>query len=163
MPECSIRSGAKSATEAARIVEAGYEKPAVSNAETRGRYATQIASAEAPPPAPGVPAPQPVQLASAAVPGVPAPAPPAPGVPAPAPPAPAPAPAPMQLASADSRFQPLGGAAVSTAPPPGRVDGAVDVSITHKNAPPDATVTAKGSGSVNVQPVRVEHQELSTV
>ena len=39
----------------------------------------------------------------------------------------------------------------------------VDVSITHKNAPPNSAVTATGSGSVNVNPVRVEHQDMASI
>jgi hypothetical protein len=48
------------------------------------------------------------------------------------------------------------------APPPGPapLNGAVTVDITHRNAPPDATVTARGSGSVNVDPVRIEHPQV---
>jgi hypothetical protein len=42
-------------------------------------------------------------------------------------------------------------------------NGAVDVSITHKNAPPNSSVTATGSGSVNVAPVRVEHQDMASI
>ena len=51
-------------------------------------------------------------------------------------------------------------AAVAQAAP---VNGAVDVSITHKNPPPNSAVTATGSGSVNVAPVRVEHQEMASI
>jgi len=43
------------------------------------------------------------------------------------------------------------------------VNGAVDVSITHKNPPPNSAVTASGSGSVNVAPVRVEHQDMASI
>jgi hypothetical protein len=46
-------------------------------------------------------------------------------------------------------------------PPAGTINGAVDVSITHSNPPPDATVTAKGSGSVNVQPLRTERPQVN--
>jgi hypothetical protein len=49
---------------------------------------------------------------------------------------------------------------VPTAPP---VNGSVDVSITHKNAPPNSAVTATGSGSVNIAPVRVEHQDMASI
>jgi hypothetical protein len=51
----------------------------------------------------------------------------------------------------------------SAAPPPpaGTINGAVDVSITHRNPPPDATVSAKGSGSVNVAPLRTERPQVS--
>jgi hypothetical protein len=42
-------------------------------------------------------------------------------------------------------------------------NGAVDVSITHKNPPPNSAVTATGSGSVNVAPVRVEHQDMASI
>jgi hypothetical protein len=56
-----------------------------------------------------------------------------------------------------------GGASDVPSPPSGTINGAVDVSITHKNPPPDAAVTAKGSGSVNVAPPRVEFQDFSTV
>jgi hypothetical protein len=50
---------------------------------------------------------------------------------------------------------------VAQAPQP--VNGAVDVSITHKNPPPNSAVTASGSGSVNVAPVRVEHQDMASI
>jgi hypothetical protein len=50
---------------------------------------------------------------------------------------------------------------VAQAPQP--VNGAVDVSITHKNPPPNSAVTATGSGSVNVAPVRVEHQDMASI
>jgi hypothetical protein len=43
------------------------------------------------------------------------------------------------------------------APP---INGAVSVDITHRNPPPDATVTAQGSGAVNVAPPRTEHPQL---
>jgi hypothetical protein len=46
-------------------------------------------------------------------------------------------------------------------PPAGTINGAVDVSITHRNPPPDATVSAKGSGSVNVAPLRTERPQVS--
>jgi hypothetical protein len=49
---------------------------------------------------------------------------------------------------------------VPVAPP---VNGSVDVSITHNNPPPNAAVTAKGSGAVNVAPVRVEHQDMANI
>jgi hypothetical protein len=57
---------------------------------------------------------------------------------------------------------------VATAPPvqvgqAAPVNGAVDVSITHKNPPPNSAVTATGSGSVNVAPVRVEHQDMASI
>jgi hypothetical protein len=39
-----------------------------------------------------------------------------------------------------------------TAPP----NGTVNVDITHKNAPPDATVTARGSGAIAINPIRIE-------
>jgi hypothetical protein len=48
-------------------------------------------------------------------------------------------------------------------PPQAPVNGSVDVSITHKNAPPNSAVTATGSGSVNVAPVRVEHQDMASI
>jgi hypothetical protein len=43
------------------------------------------------------------------------------------------------------------------------LNGAVDVNITHKNPPPNSAVTATGSGSVNVAPVRVEHQDMASI
>ena len=52
-------------------------------------------------------------------------------------------------------------AALPPATPP--VNGAVDVSITHRNPPPNAAVTATGSGSVNVAPPRVEHAALADI
>jgi muramidase (phage lysozyme) len=48
-------------------------------------------------------------------------------------------------------------------PPTPPVNGSVDVSITHRNPPPDASVTAKGSGPVNVAPPRVEHAQLADI
>ena len=47
--------------------------------------------------------------------------------------------------------------------PSAKLNGSVDVSITHKNPPPDSAVTATGSGQVNVAPPRVEYQDFSTV
>jgi hypothetical protein len=46
------------------------------------------------------------------------------------------------------------------APP---VNGSVNVDITHRNPPPNAAVTATGSGSVNVAPPRVEHAALADI
>ena len=46
----------------------------------------------------------------------------------------------------------------AAAPP---VNGSVSVDITHRNPPPDAAVTATGSGAVNVAPPRIEHPQLS--
>jgi hypothetical protein len=42
-------------------------------------------------------------------------------------------------------------------------NGTVDVSITHKNPPPNSSVTATGSGGVNVAPVRVEQQNMASI
>jgi hypothetical protein len=50
-----------------------------------------------------------------------------------------------------------------TVPPAAPINGSVDVSITHKNAPPNSAVTASGAGSVNVAPVRVEHQNMADI
>lgn len=50
-----------------------------------------------------------------------------------------------------------------TMPSPAPVNGAVDVSITHKNPPPNSAVTATGTGSVNVAPPRVEHQAMESI
>jgi muramidase (phage lysozyme) len=55
--------------------------------------------------------------------------------------------------------------AVAAAPPvavgaPAPVNGSVDVSITHNNPPPNSSVTASGTGNVNVAPVRVEYQDM---
>jgi hypothetical protein len=44
-----------------------------------------------------------------------------------------------------------------------RINGSVDVAITHRNPPPNSAVTATGSGSVNVAPPRVEHAQLSDI
>lgn len=96
--------GPDAARQAAALVERLYERPAVSNAGVRGRYAEQalqhLPSAVAPP---------------------------------------------------------------ATVPPPQKVNGAVDVSITHKNPPPNSAVTATGSGAVNVAPPRVEHQDMASI
>ena len=43
------------------------------------------------------------------------------------------------------------------------VKGSVDVNITHRNPPPNSAVTATGSGSVNVAPVRVEQQNMADI
>jgi len=59
--------------------------------------------------------------------------------------------APTQLAQAPPAAPP------AAAPP---VNGAVSVDITHRNPPPDASVTAQGSGAVNVAPPRIEHPQL---
>jgi Phage tail lysozyme len=109
-------SGPDAARKSAAIVEREYERPAVSNAGTRGNYADQIASALPLPPRP----------------------------PAQVPP----------VASAPP-------AAMPPAAPP--INGSVDVSITHRNPPPNAAVTATGSGSVNVAPPRVEHAALADI
>jgi hypothetical protein len=50
-----------------------------------------------------------------------------------------------------------------TVPQQAPVNGAVDVSITHKNPPPNSAVTATGSGAVNVAPPRVEHQAMESI
>lgn len=68
-----------------------------------------------------------------------------------------------------TREQILGGIAMArgqqdvAAVPSAKINGAVDVSITHKNPPPDSAVTATGTGNVNVAPPRVEYQDFSTV
>ncbi len=73
-------------------------------------------------------------------------------VPGATPPVQAPAQAPeVQLAQAPPAAPP------AAAPP---VNGAVSVDITHRNPPPDASVTAQGSGAVNVAPPRIEHPQL---
>ena len=46
---------------------------------------------------------------------------------------------------------------------PASANGSVDVSITHKNPPPDSAVTATGTGAVNVAPPRVERQQLASI
>jgi hypothetical protein len=66
------------------------------------------------------------------------------------------APADTQVAQAQA--PPV--AAPPAAPP---VNGAVDVNITHKNPPPNSSVTAQGTGAVNVAPVKVEQQNLATI
>lgn len=43
------------------------------------------------------------------------------------------------------------------------VNGAVDINVTHKNPPPNSSVTAQGTGAVNVAPVRVEHQDMASI
>ena len=50
-----------------------------------------------------------------------------------------------------------------TVPQQAPVNGAVDVSITHKNPPPNSAVTATGTGAVNVAPPRVEHQNMADI
>jgi muramidase (phage lysozyme) len=50
-----------------------------------------------------------------------------------------------------------------TVPGQAPVNGSVNVDITHKNAPPNSAVTATGTGSVNVSPVRVEHQDMASI
>lgn len=56
-----------------------------------------------------------------------------------------------------------GGQDVAAVPPAAPVKGSVDVSITHKNPPPDSAVTAKGTGQVNVAPPKVEHQDFASI
>ena len=65
----------------------------------------------------------------------------------------------MQFASEVAQAQ-APAVAAPGAPP---VNGAVDVNITHKNAPPNSSVTAQGTGAVNVAPVRVEHQDMASI
>jgi len=55
------------------------------------------------------------------------------------------------------------GKGVALALPDKQINGTVDIAITHKNPPPNAAVTASGSGAVTVQPPKVEHQELATI
>jgi Mannosyl-glycoprotein endo-beta-N-acetylglucosaminidase len=55
------------------------------------------------------------------------------------------------------------GAPPATVPPQAPVNGSVDVSITHKNPPPNSAVTATGSGAVNVAPPRVEYQDMQSI
>jgi|HubBroStandDraft_3_1064219.scaffolds.fasta_scaffold00005_29 hypothetical protein len=56
--------------------------------------------------------------------------------------------------------EPAQGAPVEvTGGPP--VSGSVDITVTHKNPPPGATVTARGQGDVNVDDPRTEHQTLA--
>jgi flagellum-specific peptidoglycan hydrolase FlgJ len=62
-----------------------------------------------------------------------------------------------KVAGVEGRY----GATPAAVPPAARINGAVDVSITHKNPPPDSAVTATGSGSVNVAPPRVEHSAMA--
>lgn len=54
-------------------------------------------------------------------------------------------------------------APAATVPQQAPVNGSVDVSITHKNPPPNSAVTATGSGAVNVAPPRVEHQNMADI
>jgi hypothetical protein len=58
---------------------------------------------------------------------------------------------------------PVAAAPPATVPQQAPVNGAVDVSITHKNPPPNSAVTATGSGAVNVAPPRVEHQNMADI
>jgi hypothetical protein len=46
-------------------------------------------------------------------------------------------------------------------PPPSPVNGSVAVTITHQNPPPNTTVTAVGTGAVDVAPPRTERQQLA--
>lgn len=65
---------------------------------------------------------------------------------------------------ANSNNLPLPQAAAAGAPaaPPASatVNGQVDVSVTHVNPPPNASVTARGSGAVNVAPPRTERTQV---
>jgi hypothetical protein len=54
-----------------------------------------------------------------------------------------------------------GAPAEVTGGPP--VNGAVDVTITHKNPPPGATVTASATGDATVGAPRTEQQQLANV
>jgi hypothetical protein len=48
-------------------------------------------------------------------------------------------------------------------PPAAPLNGTVDVNITHKNPPPDAAVTARGTGAVNVPPPKIEFQDFDKI
>jgi hypothetical protein len=122
--------GPNAAREAAALFERLFERPAVSNAGVRGKYAEQFVKNLPPPAAPGA-----VQ-----------------------PPAAAPGAGYKTLTQ-----EQLTGEKQAVPPPQAPVNGSVDVSITHKNAPPNSAVTATGSGSVNVAPVRVEHQDMASI
>lgn len=58
-----------------------------------------------------------------------------------------------------ARLQAEGKPAEVTGGPP--VNGSVDVTITHKNPPPGATLAANGTGDVNLAPPRTERQQLA--
>ena len=73
-------------------------------------------------------------------------------------PATAPAPA-ITVNPAASPMRAAGAPAQVTGGPP--VSGSVDVTITHKNPPPGAVVTASATGDANVAPPRTEQQQLS--
>jgi muramidase (phage lysozyme) len=62
-----------------------------------------------------------------------------------------------------AQVPPVASAPPVAMPPAPPVNGSVDVSITHRNPPPNAAVTATGSGSVNVAPPRVEHAALADI
>lgn len=52
-------------------------------------------------------------------------------------------------------------AGAPAAPPPAaNVNGSVTVDVGFRNAPPNATVTARGSGAVDVPPPRIEHPQV---
>ena len=108
--------GPDAARASAALFEKLFERPKVSNAGVRGRYAEQFAKAA---PSPG------------------------------------------------AGYKTLSKDQLDLAPPvtvpPATVNAAVDVSITHNNSPPNSAVTATGSGSVNVAPVRVEHQDMADI
>jgi hypothetical protein len=54
---------------------------------------------------------------------------------------------------------PPGTLATGLTPP----SGSVDVTVTHKNAPPGVGLSASATGDVNLMPPRTEHQQLSSV
>jgi Phage tail lysozyme len=119
--------GPNVARDSAALFERLFERPAVSNAGVRGKYAEQFVR----------------NLPPAAPPGA-------------APPA-----APGAGYKTLTQEQLTGEKQTVPVAPP--INGSVDVSITHKNAPPNSAVTATGSGSVNVAPVRVEHQDMASI
>lgn len=125
--------GPNAAREAAALFERLFERPKVSNAGVRGKYAEQFVK----------------NLPPAAPPGAVQP--------------PAPPPAAPGAGYKTLTQEQLTGEKQSVPIPQAPVNGSVDVSITHKNAPPNSAVTATGSGSVNVAPVRVEHQDMADI
>ena len=66
-----------------------------------------------------------------------------------------------ELAMASPANLAQGAPAEVTGGPP--VNGAVDVTITHKNPPPGATVTASATGDATVGAPRTEQQQLANV
>jgi len=150
MKQLRALRGPDTARQAAELVERQFERPAsMADVGRRQSYAAQIA------------ANTPTQVARAAPLPTP-PTPPAPVTPPPAPPVAAP-PAAAAPKGEEAPQQPPPQPPPVVVPPSAPPNSVLDVSITHKNPPPNSAVTATATGPVNVAPVRVEHQDMASI